>query len=92
LLLAAHLILVIVVPSPLFIVHQKLKTSVMKKTVNPVWNEDLTLAVMDASAPIKLVSIDRSIICIIVTLLQFTVSDSCMYRRFSTRTRSARTT
>jgi Ca2+-dependent lipid-binding protein len=36
---------------------QKLKTSVMKKTVNPVWNEDLTLAVMDASAPIKLVSI-----------------------------------
>jgi len=28
----------------------------MKKTVNPVWNEDLTLAVMDASAPIKLVS------------------------------------
>lgn len=36
---------------------QKLKTSVMKKTVNPVWDEDLTLAVMDASAPIKLVSI-----------------------------------
>jgi hypothetical protein len=29
----------------------------MKKTVNPVWDEDLTLAVMDASAPIKLVSI-----------------------------------
>lgn len=38
---------------------QKLKTSVMKKTVNPVWNEDLTLAVMDASAPIKLVSTDH---------------------------------
>jgi hypothetical protein len=36
---------------------QKLRTSVMKKTVNPVWNEDLTLAVMDASVPIKLVSI-----------------------------------
>ncbi|KAK8458786.1 hypothetical protein SEVIR_2G006300v4 [Setaria viridis] len=38
---------------------QKLKTSVMKKTVNPVWNEDLTLAVMDASAPIKLEVFDK---------------------------------
>ncbi|XP_066398477.1 GTPase activating protein 1-like [Miscanthus floridulus] len=38
---------------------QKLKTSVIKKTVNPVWNEDLTLAVMDASAPIKLEVFDK---------------------------------
>ena len=38
-------------------VLQKLKTGVMKKTVNPVWNEDLTLAVKNASTPIKLVSI-----------------------------------
>ncbi|PWZ13073.1 Protein C2-DOMAIN ABA-RELATED 5 [Zea mays] len=38
---------------------QKLKTSVMKKTVNPLWNEDLTLAVMDASAPIKLEVFDK---------------------------------
>nr|AGT17060.1 hypothetical protein SHCRBa_014_M16_R_260 [Saccharum hybrid cultivar R570] len=29
------------------------------KTVNPVWNEDLTLAVMDASAPIKLEVFDK---------------------------------
>jgi hypothetical protein len=36
---------------------QKVKTSVIKKTVNPVWNEDLTLAVRDAATPIKLVSI-----------------------------------
>ncbi|RLN42450.1 hypothetical protein C2845_PM01G16290 [Panicum miliaceum] len=35
---------------------QKLKTGVTKKTVNPVWNEDLTLAVKNASTPIKLVS------------------------------------
>lgn len=43
---------------------QKLKTNVMKKTVNPVWNEDLTLAVMDASAPIMLVSIIHPFILI----------------------------
>lgn len=36
---------------------QKVKTSVIKKTVNPVWDEDLTLAVKSAAAPIKLVSI-----------------------------------
>jgi Ca2+-dependent lipid-binding protein len=36
---------------------QKVKTSVIKKTVNPVWNEDLTLAVKDAATPIKLVSV-----------------------------------
>ena len=43
-------------------VLQKLKTGVMKKTVNPVWNEDLTLAVKNASTPIKLVSICISLL------------------------------
>ncbi|RLN36254.1 protein C2-DOMAIN ABA-RELATED 5-like [Panicum miliaceum] len=38
---------------------QKLKTGVMKKTVNPVWNEDLTLAVKNASTPIKLEVFDK---------------------------------
>lgn len=35
---------------------QKLKTRVIKKDVNPEWNEDLTLSVTDPSIPIKLVS------------------------------------
>lgn len=35
---------------------QKLKTRVMKKNVNPEWNEDLTLSISDPNLPIKLVS------------------------------------
>lgn len=35
---------------------QKLKTRVMKKNVNPDWNEDLTLSISDPNLPIKLVS------------------------------------
>ncbi|KAJ1287403.1 hypothetical protein BS78_02G007600 [Paspalum vaginatum] len=38
---------------------QKLKTGVMKKTVNPVWNEELTLAVRNASTPINLEVFDK---------------------------------
>ncbi|KAK8521398.1 hypothetical protein V6N12_005305 [Hibiscus sabdariffa] len=34
---------------------QKLKTRVIKKDVNPEWNEDLTLSVTDPSVPIKMV-------------------------------------
>ncbi|KAK8714627.1 hypothetical protein V6N13_041978 [Hibiscus sabdariffa] len=33
---------------------QKLKTRVIKKDVNPEWNEDLTLSVMDPSVPIRM--------------------------------------
>ncbi|KQK21189.1 hypothetical protein BRADI_1g59232v3 [Brachypodium distachyon] len=43
---------------PYVVLHldsQKLKTSVVRNTINPVWNEDLTLAVKDPSTPIKLV-------------------------------------
>lgn len=36
---------------------QKLKTRVIKKDVNPEWNEDLTLSITDPSLPIKLVSL-----------------------------------
>lgn len=36
---------------------QKLKTRVIKKDVNPEWNEDLTLSVSDPSIPIELVSV-----------------------------------
>lgn len=42
----------------IFIYHfvgQKLKTSVKKHNVNPVWNEDLTLSVSEPLRPIKLV-------------------------------------
>ncbi|OVA08653.1 C2 calcium-dependent membrane targeting [Macleaya cordata] len=38
---------------------QKLKTRVMKKNVNPEWNEDLTLSVADPSLPIKLTVYDK---------------------------------
>lgn len=38
---------------------QKLKTRVVKKTLNPEWNEDLTLSIADPNLPIKLVSISH---------------------------------
>lgn len=40
---------------PIIFVGQKLKTSVKKHNVNPVWNEDLTLSVTEPLRPIKLV-------------------------------------
>ncbi|KAL5198446.1 hypothetical protein ABZP36_001958 [Zizania latifolia] len=39
--------------------NQKLKTSVIKNTTNPVWNEDLTLAVKNPATPIKLEVLDK---------------------------------
>ncbi|XVE58860.1 hypothetical protein DITRI_Ditri04bG0203000 [Diplodiscus trichospermus] len=39
--------------------RQKLKTRVIKKDVNPEWNEDLTLSVTDPSNPIKLTVYDH---------------------------------
>lgn len=38
---------------------QKLKTRVIKKDVNPEWNEDLTLSVSDPSIPIELTVYDH---------------------------------
>ncbi|CAI9759565.1 unnamed protein product [Fraxinus pennsylvanica] len=38
---------------------QKLKTSVIRKDVNPEWNEDLTLSVADPNLPIKLTVYDH---------------------------------
>lgn len=35
---------------------QKLKTRVVKKNLNPEWNEDLTLSISDPRTPISLVS------------------------------------
>lgn len=35
---------------------QKVKTRVVKKNINPEWNEELTLSVADSSIPIKIVS------------------------------------
>ncbi|KAL0431398.1 UNVERIFIED_CONTAM: protein C2-DOMAIN ABA-RELATED 5 [Sesamum radiatum] len=34
---------------------QKLKTRVVKKNVNPEWNEELTLSIADPSLPVKLI-------------------------------------
>lgn len=39
--------------------RQKLKTRVIKKDVNPVWNEDLTLSVADPNLPIKMTVFDH---------------------------------
>ncbi|TVU40286.1 hypothetical protein EJB05_13743 [Eragrostis curvula] len=47
---------------PYVVLHldgQKVKTNVIKKTVNPVWDEDLTLAVRSAATPIKLEVFDK---------------------------------
>ncbi|GMY24567.1 protein C2-DOMAIN ABA-RELATED 4-like [Fagus crenata] len=38
---------------------QKLKTRVVKKNVNPEWNEDLTLSIADPSLPIKIFVYDK---------------------------------
>ncbi|XP_052205279.1 protein C2-DOMAIN ABA-RELATED 4-like [Diospyros lotus] len=38
---------------------QKLKTRVVKKNVNPEWNEDLTLSIADPNLPIKLAVYDK---------------------------------
>lgn len=38
---------------------QKLKTSVKKRSVNPIWHEELTLSVTNLNAPIKLEVFDK---------------------------------
>ncbi|XP_057481645.1 protein C2-DOMAIN ABA-RELATED 4-like [Actinidia eriantha] len=38
---------------------QKLKTRVVKKNVNPEWNEDLTLSISDPNLPIKILVYDK---------------------------------
>ncbi|CAH8257169.1 unnamed protein product [Arabidopsis lyrata] len=38
---------------------QKLRTRVMKKNLNPEWNEDLTLSVTDPTLPVKIMVYDR---------------------------------
>ncbi|GMI73436.1 hypothetical protein like AT5G37740 [Hibiscus trionum] len=39
--------------------HQKLKTRVIKKNVNPEWNDDLTLSIADPTLPVKLTVYDK---------------------------------
>ncbi|XP_078431603.1 GTPase activating protein 1-like [Wolffia australiana] len=43
----------------LSISHQRVKTKVIKRNLNPEWNEDLTLYVIDPSHPIKLEVFDK---------------------------------
>ncbi|XWS75570.1 hypothetical protein CRYUN_Cryun01aG0101800 [Craigia yunnanensis] len=38
---------------------QKLKTRVIKKNINPEWNDDLTLSIADPSLPVKITVYDR---------------------------------
>jgi hypothetical protein len=50
---------------PYVVVHsgkqQKLKTRVIKSSVNPEWNDDLTLSVTDPNLPIKLTVYDKDL-------------------------------
>ncbi|CAN6933652.1 unnamed protein product [Brassica oleracea] len=39
--------------------QQKLRTRVVKKNLNPEWNEDLTLSISDPVLPIKIIVYDR---------------------------------
>ncbi|KAK9016050.1 hypothetical protein V6N11_007135 [Hibiscus sabdariffa] len=39
--------------------HQKLKTRVIKKNINPEWNDDLTLSIADPTLPVKLAVYDK---------------------------------
>ncbi|XVE72210.1 hypothetical protein DITRI_Ditri11bG0021000 [Diplodiscus trichospermus] len=40
---------------------QKVKTRVIKKNLNPVWNDDLTLSIVDPTLPVKIAVYDRDI-------------------------------
>ncbi|ONM51003.1 Pentatricopeptide repeat-containing protein ELI1 chloroplastic [Zea mays] len=60
---------------------KKLKTSVKKRSVNPIWHEELTLTVTDPSLALKLTN------CLVTHCIT-----TSSYRRCSTRTRSAGTT
>ena len=51
---------------------QKLKTRVIKKDVNPEWNEDLTLSVTDPKVPVKLVTSSLTLIIHTRDLIQKT--------------------
>ncbi|CAA6673182.1 unnamed protein product [Spirodela intermedia] len=45
--------------TPTWFSLQKLKTRVVKKNINPEWNDDLTLSVVDPAQAIKLVVYDK---------------------------------
>jgi hypothetical protein len=47
-------------PELMFIIYfllQKLKTRVIKQNINPEWNDDLTLSIVDPKLPVLIVSI-----------------------------------
>lgn len=54
----------IIICSSIFV--QKLKTRVIRRNTNPIWNEELTLSVEDPALPVRLV-------CFSVTLLLVTI-------------------
>ncbi|CAD5177581.1 unnamed protein product [Musa acuminata subsp. malaccensis] len=59
-----------------FILLQKLKTRVIKKNTNPVWNEDLTLCIEDPSLPVRLQVFDKD---------RFTKDDAMGHAEFDIR-------
>ncbi|KFK33274.1 hypothetical protein AALP_AA6G353800 [Arabis alpina] len=49
---------------PYVVIHygkQKLKTRVVKHSINPEWNDDLTLSVTDPNSPVKLTVYDKDL-------------------------------
>lgn len=56
----------------MFIIYfllQKLKTRVIKQNINPEWNDDLTLSIVDPKLPVLIVSIlvfSLDIICLTI--------------------------
>ncbi|CAL9118082.1 unnamed protein product [Musa textilis] len=55
---------------------QKLKTRVIKKNTNPVWNEDLTLCIEDPSLPVRLQVFDKD---------RFSMDDAMGHAEFDIR-------
>lgn len=55
----------------IYVLLQKLKTRVIKKNINPEWNDDLTLSIVDPKLPVSIVSIlvfSLDIICLTILI------------------------
>jgi hypothetical protein len=54
------------IPSHVLNISQKLKTRVVRKSVNPEWNDELTLSIEDPTLLIKLVCVTLSFLCFVI--------------------------
>jgi hypothetical protein len=70
-----------------FNIPQKLKTRVVKKSVNPEWDEELTLSIEDPAVPIRLVCVrfHPSFLSQISCLGSFAPTLSNVYKLFSAK-------